>query len=68
MPVFAFTVGSLGDFLALGDLIVRLGVALYNPAGCPNEYEDLMRECELLCHILTEISICKGHQMSKLAE
>lgn len=67
MPVFAFTVGSLGDFLALGDLIIKLGVALYKPGECAKDYEELMRELELLCHILMKINISKEQRISETA-
>lgn len=67
MPAFAFTVGSVGDFLALGDLIVKLGIALYRSGESPKEYEELRRELELLCHVLGKITICKGQQMSEPA-
>lgn len=68
MPVFAFTVGSLGDFLALGELIVKLGVALYKPGEATKDYEDLRRELELLCRALGKIEVCKGQRRSMIAD
>jgi hypothetical protein len=46
MPAFAFTVGSLGDFIALADLVVKIGVALYKPGECTKGLQDLKRELE----------------------
>ncbi|PVG01357.1 hypothetical protein CPB86DRAFT_99513 [Serendipita vermifera] len=68
MPAFAFTVGSVGDFIALGDLIVRLGVALYRPGECTKDYQELLRELEQTTQILDKVKICKGQKMTLMAE
>lgn len=68
MPAFSFTVGSLGDFLALGELIVRLGIALYKPGEATKDYEELKQELELLCQALGKIEICKGQKRSAIAD
>jgi hypothetical protein len=68
MPVFAFTVGSMGDFLSLGELIIKLGVALYTPGEAAKDYDELRREIELILKALEKISICKGQRMSAIAK
>jgi hypothetical protein len=68
MPTFALTVGSLGDFIALGDLIVKIGVVLYRPGECTKEYQDLLRELEHFSQILSKLEICKGQRMTPAAE
>jgi hypothetical protein len=68
MPTFAFTVGSLGDFIALGDLIVKIGVALYRPGECTEEYRHLLCELEHFSQILSKIAICKGQRMTPAAD
>jgi hypothetical protein len=68
MPTFSLTVGSLGDFIAMGDLIVKIGIALYRPGECTRDYQDLLRELEQLAQILSKIEICKGQRMTALAE
>jgi hypothetical protein len=68
MPIFAFTVGSLGDFIALGDLIAKIGVALYRPGECTKDYQDLLRELENFSKVLSKIAICKGQRMTLMAQ
>jgi hypothetical protein len=68
MPAFAFTVGSIGDFLSIGELIIKLGVTLYKPGEATKDYEELRRELELLCQALGKIEICKGQKKSPIAE
>jgi hypothetical protein len=68
MPTFALTVGSLGDFIALGDLIVKIGVALYRPGECTKDYQGLLFELEHFSQILSKIAICKGQKMKPVAE
>ena len=67
MPIFAFTVGSIGDFLALGELVIKLGIALYTPGEAAKDYDELRREIELILKALEKISICKGQRMSAVA-
>jgi hypothetical protein len=57
MPIFAFTVGSIGDFLALGELVIKLGIALYTPGEAAKDYDELRREIELILKALEKISI-----------
>lgn len=64
MPVFAFTFGSLGDFIALGELIVKLGIALYKPGEATRDYEELRDELNLILQILGHINVCKGQELS----
>jgi hypothetical protein len=52
MPIFTLSVGSIGDFIALGELIIKLGVILYKPGEALADYEELLRELELLCQVL----------------
>jgi hypothetical protein len=68
MPIFTFTVGSIGDFLEIGELLIKIGVALYKPGEATKDYEELRRELELLCQALGKIEICKGQKMSPIAE
>ncbi|PVF93278.1 hypothetical protein CPB86DRAFT_790270 [Serendipita vermifera] len=68
MPTFAFTVGSLGDFIALGDLIVKIGLALYRPGEYTKDYQELLRELEHFSQVLNKINICKGQKRTQMAE
>jgi hypothetical protein len=68
MPTFALTVGSLGDFIALGDLIVKIGVVLYRPGECTKDYQDLLRELEHFTQILNKINVWKGQKMTSVAD
>jgi hypothetical protein len=68
MPAFAFTVGSLGDFIALGDLVVKIGVALYKPGECTKDFEDLQRELEQYSQILSKMEVLEGQKRTPKAE
>jgi hypothetical protein len=68
MPTFALTVGSLGDFIALGDLFFKIGGALYRPGECTKDYQGLLCEIEYFSQILSKIAICKGQKMKPVAE
>jgi hypothetical protein len=68
MPTFALTFGSLGDFIALGDLFFKIGVALYRPGECTKDYQVLLCDIENFSHILSKIAICKGQKMKPVAE
>jgi hypothetical protein len=68
MPTFALTVGSLGDFVAMGDLIVKIGVALYRPGECVKDYQGLLRELQQFSQILSKIEICRAQRMTPIAQ
>ena len=51
MPGFVFTVGSLGDLIAMGQIVINIGQVLYRAKEQSRDYQELMRELGS-CHQL----------------
>jgi hypothetical protein len=56
MPGFAFTVGSFGDIIAMGEIIIKIGQALYRASEQSPEYQELMHELGSCLQIFTRVT------------
>jgi hypothetical protein len=68
MSAISLSISSLGEFITMGGLIVKIGMALYRPGDCTKDYKGLLLEVDQVSQLLSKVKVCEGHRMTPMAQ